>query len=145
MPTIPIQGGVPLACPRDGGALRPFTVADITVDTCAQCAGTWFDHGELARVTHDDELARLAADVQRAASESGFLCLRCRGPCARVAVVDVEVDACAACGGIWMDGGELTDARVAVATRRWEGSRLARLLGGVREAQAAAARPTRSG
>lgn len=136
MHTIPVQGGVPLACPRDGAPLRPFTVADVTVDSCHDCTGTWFDRTELARVTHDEELARLAAEIRDGARSSGFLCLRCRSECFVVAIVDVEVDACGTCGGLWMDGGELASARRAVATRRWAETRLAGVVAAVRDAHA---------
>lgn len=105
-----------LACPRDGNALVPFLIADITIDRCPGCAGMWLDDGELRRVTHDDELARLASELDRSAPAT-MACPRCQAPCRPSHVEDVALDVCGGCGGIWLDRDELAEARKRIAIR----------------------------
>ncbi|MBD3242411.1 MAG: hypothetical protein GF331_17605 [Chitinivibrionales bacterium] len=112
-----------MQCPVDGERLRPLTYeADIEVDRCAACGGTWLDAGELERVEetyekdHSTELAAIPSDVirsmemarQQAAPRRA--CPKCSremerreyGYCSRILI-----DACPACRGVWLDKGEL--------------------------------------
>lgn len=115
MRTIPVQG--PLCCPRDRTELTPFRIGEVSVDTCGRCSGVWLDAGELARVAHDEEMEQLVrASVD--AVPSAFACPRCAGVCRAAKLEGVEMDSCAACGGIWVDAGELRAARVGVMVRR---------------------------
>lgn len=117
-----------LKCPRDGAMLAPFTIANITVDTCRDCLGTWLDAGELRGVTHDGELEALATAAGEHAPTS-FACPRCAGSCVETRVEDVALDTCVSCHGVWVDRDELTEARVRILIARKERpSPLRRLL-----------------
>ncbi|HET6404922.1 MAG TPA: zf-TFIIB domain-containing protein [Candidatus Thermoplasmatota archaeon] len=129
MRSVPVRG--PLACPRDNADLRPFRIGEVEVDTCHTCTGIWLDAGELARVALDEELEAIARAARESVA-SPFACPRCEGTCHPARVDDVELDACAACGGIWVDANELHDARMRMLARRAPGGKgLATLVGAV--------------
>lgn len=107
-----------LACPRDASPLESFAVDGVALDKCPACRGTWFDASELRRVAHDKELEKLAAHVGKYPAQSGFACPRCGGACVKAFVGDVEVDTCVACRGVWLDAGELDEAKRQVEVRR---------------------------
>lgn len=120
MRQIPVRG--PLTCPHDRTELRPFRVGDLEVDTCLTCTGVWLDQGELARVAHDVELEAIVS-AARGPTPSPFACPRCAGECGRASVEGIELDACASCGGIWVDAEELHGVRVRVLAARAPGGR----------------------
>ncbi len=99
-------------CPRDGtplqGRVVAGTVLPFRLDECPKCRGTWFDRGELRKVTKDAEVEKLIRDYATPAPNS-ILCLRDRTPMKRRVIEDVEIDACGSCGGFWVDGGELEE------------------------------------
>lgn len=113
-----LRGAGVLACPRDAAALDRVTVDGVALDKCPSCRGTWFDATELRRVAHDKELEKLASHVGKYPAQSGFPCPRCGGSCVAAFVGDVEVDTCAACHGVWLDAGELDEAKRQVEIRR---------------------------
>lgn len=39
-----------LRCPVEGRPLAPVRVADVEIDVCPECKGTWLDHLELERI-----------------------------------------------------------------------------------------------
>ena len=107
-----------MACPRDAAPLAQVSVEGVAIDRCAGCKGAWFDATELRRVARDRELEKLAAHVGSYPAQSGFACPRCGGACVASFVGDVEVDTCTACRGVWLDAGELDEARRQVEVRR---------------------------
>ena len=120
-----------LRCPRDGTQLTKLKVAEVTVDRCMQCNGTWFDAAELRRVAGEDDVEAEAAHTPRDAGESAFGCPRCWGDCYETRVGDVRTDTCTSCHGVWLDAGELEAAREHVVRVRVQGpppSRLHRVL-----------------
>jgi len=105
-------------CPRDGAQLVKLTRGEVTLDRCPTCSGLWFDATELKRVAHDKELESLASRVRAYAEPSPFACPRCGGACVASHVQEVEVDTCTLCHGIWLDAGELDEAKRVVDTAR---------------------------
>lgn len=105
-----------LACPRDATPLRPFTMDGITVDACPKCRGHWLDATELARVTNDEELERLA---HVSLTTGKLVCPRCTAGLGTGRIEGVEVDPCPSCRGVWLDSGEIRDAQRQVLVRRW--------------------------
>lgn len=102
----------PLACPRDGAAMeKQKSPESVVLDRCPSCRGIWFDQTELQRVAHDAEMEKLAERVRQFAQPSPFACPRCAGNCVGSFVGDVEVDTCTLCHGVWLDAGELQEAK----------------------------------
>jgi uncharacterized protein len=106
-------GARPMKCVKCEGKLVTVWVEEVCVDQCDRCGGIWFDALELERVV---VLSRLAPLLGRGAVRPGDderrgRCPRCRGEgyLVRVAArtAPIHVDTCAACGGKWLDGGEL--------------------------------------
>lgn len=106
-----------LACPRDARPLVPFVIGGVTVDTCHACTGVWLDAGEMRRVTHDEELERLATTAAARAAPT-IMCPRCGGQCLATDVEGVALDTCGDCRGVWLDRNELRDARTRVMVRQ---------------------------
>lgn len=116
-------------CPRCAGnpALGEFLdKSGVEYDACLECKGVWFDKGELARV-----LGAAPDTPLLDPKPSKAPCPRCKTPMQTGGCVSpmLRVDACPACGGTWLDPGEL---------------RLVRKLLGVTEAAAAPEAPAGS-
>lgn len=107
-----------LVCPRDGAALTKLTREETTIDQCPSCKGAWFDATEIKRVTRDNELAALAERVSKYADPSPFPCPRCGAACVANHVDEVEVDTCTKCRGVWLDAGELEEAKREIEVNR---------------------------
>lgn len=114
-PTVP--DGT-LACPRDGAPLQKVVVDRVTLDRCGSCHGIWFDPGELRRVAGERQVEADATRARRVPVLSPFPCPRCKAACHVTHVQDVAVDACSACRGVWLDAGELEEAKRQVKVRR---------------------------
>ncbi len=107
-----------LSCPHDGAELQKLQVEGVTIDRCGTCGGTWFDALELRRVAKDKELEKLASRLPMVRVASPFLCPRCGSECLEGHVAEVEVDTCVKCEGIWLDKGELAEAKRQLDVRR---------------------------
>ena len=107
-----------MECPACSGTLHEVVVEDITLDVCREgCAGIWFDNHELQKVdeAHESagesllEIAR--AEGVRVDHTRKRSCPRCDGQVMMQHFFsvkrEVEVDECPACGGFWLDHGEL--------------------------------------
>ncbi len=116
-----------MKCPACDNALEAVKVNGITVDVCAGgCAGIWFDNFELEKVDESHEAAgerfleverngRVAIDHERSRT-----CPRCDDQIMMRHFFsvnrEVEVDECPACGGFWLDQGELRTIRTQYAS-----------------------------
>lgn len=107
-----------LLCPHDGKELSKLVVESVVIDRCGTCGGTWFDAKELRRVAKDKELEKLATRLPMVRVTSPFLCPRCGHECVEGHVSDVEVDTCVKCEGVWLDKGELAEAKRQLDVRR---------------------------
>jgi Zn-finger nucleic acid-binding protein len=113
-----------MRCPRDGSELTARTYeADVEIDCCPACRGTWLDDGELETIQHTVErdhsrrlfepIATAAGSYNAVAQQSApraAACPRCE------AEMDVRpygmgsqivIDVCPEGCGVWLDGGEL--------------------------------------
>ncbi|MCH8275248.1 MAG: zf-TFIIB domain-containing protein [Armatimonadetes bacterium] len=89
----------------------------VNLDVCPKCAGIWFDDGELRRIRKmgPDSLGALDDEVKpeipdETQPESKRHCPNCDGPLYRYRYLytsPIELDACRACGGCWVEDGEL--------------------------------------
>jgi len=115
-------------CPACGHALSAHEVGGITVDVCrGGCGGVWFDAFELQKVDEAHESADQGLlDVPRDPAVAVDRSERRRCPrCEDVVMMrhhfsvrrEVEVDCCPACGGYFLDHGELATIRAQFATQ----------------------------
>lgn len=102
-----------MKCVKCEGTLERVEVGGVTLDQCSECAGIWFDGGELERVLGMKRLDGLKRPTKKNATHDQMRgkCPRCggAGPLVRVASTtsDIHIDTCAVCGGRWLDGGEI--------------------------------------
>lgn len=111
-----------MQCPACDQVLVPVHMGFLTVDVCKNgCGGAWFDHRELEQIDEENESAGIAMfEVENPKTEAVRAKKR---PCPRCPDVilrqrfygptrdGVEIDECPACGGIWLDAGELEAIR----------------------------------
>ncbi|MFQ6104500.1 MAG: zf-TFIIB domain-containing protein [Candidatus Glassbacteria bacterium] len=111
-----------MKCTACGNLLREVKVEGIAVDVCRRgCGGIWFDAFELQKVDemHESAGERLL-DIERDEKvkvdrSRKRMCPKCGNmPMLRhffSVKQEVEVDECPACGGYWLDFGELARIR----------------------------------
>ncbi len=111
-----------MQCPACGHELVEVMADNLTVDVCKNgCAGIWFDNFELQKVDEKQEAAgefllqfekrnnividytqpRLCPKCDKQIMMKHFMSIK----------REVEIDECPACGGIWLDMGELGKIR----------------------------------
>lgn len=111
-----------MKCPACGRELTNTTVSGVTVDVCSGgCGGIWFDRGELERFDEPSEAAAPELlDVPRDPASRPDLSRRFNCPKDTDTVMmrhyfsvkdAALVDECPACGGYWLDPGELREIR----------------------------------
>lgn len=110
-----------MLCPRCGTDLQTVHAeprpgaAKLAVDTCAQCAGLWLDGAKLApALSVLGGLPGRMAQILQTATPGSFACPRCRGLMLAFDLLDVPIDLCRDCQGVWLDGGEFA----ALATKQ---------------------------
>lgn len=91
-----------IAVPRPGASR-------VRADFCERCGGTWLDERELAEV--GDELGglpfRMSEVIAAGTAGKGIAsCPRCARTPIEVALLDVSIDVCPGCRGVWLDGTE---------------------------------------
>jgi uncharacterized protein len=111
-----------MQCPACGTELTQVSAGPVSVDACqGGCGGLWFDAFELRKVDEPSEavggpLLELERNPNVAVNlEERRHCPKCPG----VVMMrhfssiqhQIQVDECPACGGIWLDVGELSGIR----------------------------------
>ena len=107
-----------MICPGCSRELSESSVDGVTVDVCdGGCGGIWFDNYEVKKFDEPHEsTGQLLLEVQRDPSihvdhTQRRDCPKCTGQVMmrHFASVkhEVEIDECPACGGMWLDHGEL--------------------------------------
>lgn len=98
-------------CPKCRHSLSEFhTKEGVVLDVCDGCQGIWFDRGEVAAYA---DLTRDIPELQsvwRDARVTRNPCPRCRVSLEEMQYSSNDtllIDRCPACGGIWLDSGEL--------------------------------------
>jgi Zn-finger nucleic acid-binding protein len=129
-------------CPVCKSAMITLELADVEIDHCVRCGGTWLDSGELELLVEDRVRAQnlLASFPEHsAAGESARACPICDGKMAKIVVAPSRppllIDKCRRSHGLWFDRDELQN--VLKLGRLDEDGRIQRLLadmfGGERE------------
>ena len=107
--------GPMLPCPRCASPLSEVRVtprqaeAAVTIDVCDRCNGVWLDQDEReGRCPSVSDLPGRRAEVALVGERGAGIaaCPRCEARPIQFAVVDVRVDLCDRCGGVWLDGPE---------------------------------------
>jgi Zn-finger nucleic acid-binding protein len=97
-------------CPKCLSPLGELAIEDVCLDFCPPCKGIWFDKEELAFITElNSDLPHPQAD-RTVGKPTVFPCPRCDGKLEELKflpLMDLLVDRCPACRGIWLDNGEL--------------------------------------
>lgn len=115
-------------CPRCQAPLPPGVYEGATVETCTRCGGQWLGREELKQIvdTRERTWEPGALEAMRGVSVRGLDLARVREDlaCPDCAAVmepfqyggdsGIILDRCLACGGIWLDGGELEKVQMAV-------------------------------
>ncbi|MDH5680935.1 MAG: zf-TFIIB domain-containing protein [Spirochaetota bacterium] len=93
--------------------LTRVTEHQVELDYCGDCGGIWFDHGELEKITtmeatlSFDQIKKketpMMMDYQTAMCP---VCKHAMGKAPDRNLVNLMVDQCPKCKGIWLDGGE---------------------------------------
>jgi Zn-finger nucleic acid-binding protein len=109
--------------------MRTITYEGIDIETCDSCGGEWLDCDEIQKVTFLREV-RFDEDERRAIAEStsitgiplknvdrDLVCPKCgttTDPVNYGGDTGIIVDRCTACGGFWLDAGELEKIQMVV-------------------------------
>ena len=107
-----------MKCPACNGTLAKTMAETIEVEVCdGGCGGIWFDNHELPKLDNACEAAgEMLLDLERDPAvtvdhDAPRVCPQCMDqPMMRNFASprrEVEVDECPACGGVWLDAGEL--------------------------------------
>jgi len=116
-----------MKCPACSSTLQEVEAGEIKVDVCRNgCGGVWFDNFEFKKVDEQHEsTGESLLEIDRNPNVTVDYsvkrqCPRCEDqPMLKHFVSakrEVEVDECPACGGIWLDTGELRSIRAQYAT-----------------------------
>ncbi|HYG24104.1 MAG TPA: zf-TFIIB domain-containing protein [Verrucomicrobiae bacterium] len=110
-------------CPACSHPLTQIEIGSLCVDICrGGCGGIWFDTFELQQVDEPEEyvgeaLVHVPRDPNvRVDPSRRKECPRCTQMKLKRRLyspqIAIEVDECPACGGFWLDGGELEHIRL---------------------------------
>ena len=107
-----------MRCPACKGVVVVVEYEKIELDYCTQCAGVWFDAGELELLTERLSLdgtglrpEEISALPEKHVREKHRRCAICARRMKKVVLgtdPEVIVDVCTVGDGIWFDGGEVT-------------------------------------
>jgi len=128
-----------MQCPKDQNEMfKKNYEKDVEVDICSHCGGIWLDVGELEAIQsirENDyrEEVKAAPDFLRQAGELALqreapllACPHCAAEMARREygyTSQILIDVCPACGGVWLDPGELKELEIFFERSRVEAAR----------------------
>ena len=97
-------------CPRDNVELHVDQHRGIEVDRCPTCNGRWLDREELDQLeaTVKSTVEERTATIEYSNRASELACPKCGGPMHtfNYRAYSLELDACEAGHGYWLDAGE---------------------------------------
>ena len=111
-----------MLCPRCGNNLSTVRAGSLETDICNSCAGIWFDRFELSKVDEAHELLGEFLVDEVLPRNQSLVATSSRLRCPRDTDVvmmrrsfspsqPIMIDECPACGGVWLDAGELDAIR----------------------------------
>lgn len=117
-------------CPKCVSPLSEIAIENVCLDFCPGCKGIWFDKDEVAFVTElKNDLPNPQAE-RTVGRPTGFPCPRCEAKLEElkfVPLLDLLVDRCPTCHGIWLDNGELHKVGTIAADFKTPKSRVVRV------------------
>ncbi len=93
---------------------------ELLVDHCDECQSYWFDRGEIKKIIRDPQYHKYMITHDGMEKWERFPCPRCGGHLSMKFVFNIEVDECDECGGVWLDGGELSALKATFQENRKE-------------------------
>ena len=109
-----------MRCPADGHEMVEHVRGLLDVSSCPSCRGVWVHHSEFVAfkslanlLASDDGLqASIGSAIEDSGGESSaeatdHPCPSCGRPLERRHVDEIAVDACMACGGVWVERGRI--------------------------------------
>lgn len=116
-------------CPDCKTPLSEEEILGVTLDVCPDCAGIWFEDGELLKLRElgDVELDEVEDAIVPGAPDgkhmvaTARLCPTCQSAMDEFVYLyttKVKLDSCDKCYGTWVDDGELTAMRIALEESR---------------------------
>ena len=112
-----------LNCPQcHHHLLKPIRSENVELDACVHCEGLWFDRNDLDKVIHnyDPKYHRECPIIEtlgQKVGESQKHCPHCKDSRGSLETYrfekdsDLKIDICHSCHGIWLDKGELDQAK----------------------------------
>ena len=114
-----------------------FSEEGFQLDFCPGCRGIWFDQGEAAKhFTLDKDIPNLEAAL-KTARKTGLKCPRCQGDMQEIKYdeqLDLLLDRCSACAGLWFDFTETEKLERWSAGKESPRTRLARAVQRLKDA-----------
>ena len=99
-----------MKCPRCKSDLMVVEYEDIELDYCNTCGGLWFDRGEMDLLAGKSGAEPVELRPAPGVREARLRCPTCRTYMDKRHMGETQpvlVDQCPACGGLWLDHGEL--------------------------------------
>jgi len=111
-----------LLCPRTRTPLKKVTLDGVDIDISEGCGGVWFDNYELQKFTEmedsaGDQLVEILKPFYTDAinHQEALSCPKCDNIILMrnfySSKMEVEIDTCPNCGGVWLDPGDLNRMR----------------------------------
>jgi Zn-finger nucleic acid-binding protein len=107
-----------MQCPKCTGAMEQVAFDTVTVDRCTQCAGIWFDAGELKVLQSAKGAEKLdtgtVAEGRKQNQITRINCPRCNVEMKETVDTDqhhIHLETCPQCKGAWLDAGEFADLK----------------------------------
>ncbi len=114
---------MPRICPDCNAAMNQKSFFGELLDTCAHCAGIFFDEGEICRIKEKGGVRAFDELDTMVQPEAGYVpptehpirqCPACKVTMRRFRYMytsPVFLDCCDGCGGVWVENGELLQMR----------------------------------
>ena len=107
-------------CPICNVSLAEKNLHGQVVDRCPKCNGIYFDNGELKSIIHLVDIFRTIEineedinSVEESESVRIMLCPADKSNMDKLEIAGLTIDVCPDCGGVWLDGGEITALKIA--------------------------------
>ena len=104
-------------CPACVKALKATSIDGFQIDQCFECGGLWLDKGQTEHLLRRADVPYSLLNPPARALDGVLVphgqrkCAKCDSPLGIADIEGVQVEACAACGGLWLEKGELGDLR----------------------------------
>ncbi len=92
-------------CPKCESILNDKLINGISIDQCRGCSGMWFQKSELSKTSN---VVESKLKIPNGSKETGFSCPDCNSRLYQIVLpnVNINIDICENCSGIWLDKGE---------------------------------------